>query len=61
LALYWHIGETTMRFGRVRSASLIGENKALGIGRSHVVGGEKLKRELRTFQWQGLWISGWRH
>ena len=30
-ALYWHIGETTMRFGSVRSASFIGENKALGI------------------------------
>src|SRR5579862_3839088 len=30
-ALYWHIGATTMRFGKVRSASLIGENKALGI------------------------------
>ena len=29
-ALYWHIGDTTTRFGRVRSASLIGENKALG-------------------------------
>src|ERR1700681_2341364 len=31
LALYWHIGETTMRFGTVRPASFIGENKALGI------------------------------
>jgi hypothetical protein len=31
LALYWHIGETTIRFGIVRSASLIGENSALGI------------------------------
>jgi hypothetical protein len=31
LALYWHIGETTIRFGSVRSASFIGENRALGI------------------------------
>src|SRR5580704_10586018 len=30
-AEYWHIGATTMRFGSVRSASLIGENKALDI------------------------------
>jgi hypothetical protein len=30
-ALYWHIGETTIRFARVRSASFMGENKALGI------------------------------
>jgi hypothetical protein len=32
LALYWHIGATTMRFGTVRSASFMGENKALGMG-----------------------------
>jgi hypothetical protein len=31
LALYWHIGDTTIRFGTVRSASFMGENKALGI------------------------------
>src|ERR1700691_4631691 len=30
-ALYWHIGDTTMRFESVRSASFMGENKALGI------------------------------
>src|SRR5690349_14880590 len=36
LALYWHIGDTTMRFASVRSASLIGENRALGIG-LHIV------------------------
>src|ERR1043166_194631 len=29
LALYWHIGETTMRLGSSRSASLMGENRAL--------------------------------
>src|SRR5208282_730840 len=29
LALYWHIGETTMRFARLRSASCKGENRAL--------------------------------
>src|SRR5215468_2046832 len=33
LALYWHIGDTTMRFESVSSASLIGENSALGMGR----------------------------
>jgi hypothetical protein len=32
LALYWHIGDTTMRFDSESSASLIGENSALGIG-----------------------------
>src|SRR5215470_10754403 len=29
LALYWHIGETTMRFASSRSASLIGEKRAV--------------------------------
>src|SRR5262245_65959997 len=29
LALYWHIGDTTMRLESVRSASLIGEKSAL--------------------------------
>ena len=29
LALYWHIGETTMRLARLRSASRNGENRAL--------------------------------
>src|SRR5215470_6328168 len=28
-ALYWHMGETTMRFASSRSASLMGENRAL--------------------------------
>src|ERR1700680_4869061 len=28
--LYWHMGDTTMRFGRVRSRRLMGENRALG-------------------------------
>jgi hypothetical protein len=32
LALYWHMGETTMRFGNSRSASRVGVNRALGIG-----------------------------
>ncbi len=31
LALYWHIGDTAMRFDSSRSPSLIGENKALDI------------------------------
>ena len=29
LALYWHIGDTTMRFAKFRSASRSGENKTL--------------------------------
>src|SRR4051794_16627499 len=29
LALYWHMGDTTMRLASVRSASLIGEKSAL--------------------------------
>ena len=29
LALYWHIGETAMRLASWRSASFIGENRAL--------------------------------
>jgi len=28
-ALYWHIGETTMRFASSRSASRMGENRGL--------------------------------
>ena len=35
-ALYWHIGATTMRLDSSRSASRIGENKALVMGDSHV-------------------------
>src|SRR5262249_26562671 len=34
-ALYWHMGETTMRFASSRSASLMGENRALVM--SHVI------------------------
>ncbi|MGB6937449.1 MAG: hypothetical protein WBE14_12310 [Xanthobacteraceae bacterium] len=37
---YWHIGATTMRFGKVRSASFIGENKALDIVVSYRPGGK---------------------
>jgi hypothetical protein len=47
LALYWHIGDTTMRFGTVRSASFIGENNALGIGRHMRLEGSKFKRARR--------------
>src|SRR5215510_8970236 len=32
--LYWHIGETTTRFGRVRPRMVIGENRTLAIGRT---------------------------
>src|ERR1700745_1634017 len=67
LALYWHIGDTTIRFESVRSASLIGENSALGIG-LHTVGGNGFKRTfkrvmalLRSYVFeQGTWISAWR-
>src|SRR5262244_1415798 len=31
-ALYWHIGETTMRLGRVMSRKLSGVKRGLGIG-----------------------------
>src|ERR1043166_2055894 len=34
-ALYWHMGETTMRLWRSRSASLIGENRVLVMGRGN--------------------------
>src|SRR5581483_6366628 len=30
--LYWHIGETTTRFGRVKPRIVIGENRTLAIG-----------------------------
>src|SRR6476619_2380321 len=30
--LYWHIGDTTTRFGSVRPRMVIGENRALAIG-----------------------------
>ncbi len=48
-ALYWHIGDTTMRFGSVRSASFIGENNALGIGRHMRLEERKFKRPWRRF------------
>src|SRR3954469_13587618 len=31
-ALYWHMGETTIRLAKVRPASSIGENSLLGMG-----------------------------
>src|SRR3954453_231967 len=31
-ALYWHMGETTMRLAKVRPASSIGEKRLLGMG-----------------------------
>src|SRR5262249_28349849 len=34
LELYWHIGETTIRFGRVKPRMVIGENRTLAIGRN---------------------------
>src|SRR5271155_3374511 len=46
-ALYWHIGATTIRFGRVNPASFMGENRALGID-THIKfeGGENPEREV---------------
>src|SRR5262245_3136688 len=38
-ALYWHIGETTIRFASSRSASRIGENKALVMSHASILRG----------------------
>src|SRR5271154_4962527 len=48
-ALYWHIGATTTRFGRVNPASFMGENRALGID-DHIKfeGGENPERKAPT-------------
>ena len=46
-ALYWHMGETTIRFASSRSASRIGENRALGMSHGIMlqgVGGERQHR-----------------
>src|SRR5664279_4753159 len=40
LELYWHIGETTTRFGSVRPRRVIGENRTLAIGRIPFVYGD---------------------
>src|SRR5882762_7577155 len=37
LALYWHMGDTTMRLASVRSASRIGEKSALMLGDCPVI------------------------
>jgi hypothetical protein len=31
--LYWHIGDTTMRFGNVRPRMVMGENRTLAIAK----------------------------
>ncbi len=31
-ALYWHMGETTIRLAKVRPARSMGENRLLGMG-----------------------------
>src|SRR5215471_16619087 len=41
-ALYWHIGDTTMRLSTSRPANASGENKALVMGARSVVGCEAL-------------------
>ena len=53
LALYWHIGETTIRFDTVNSASFIGENRALGID-AHMVFEERMEFEKR---WDGVGLG----
>src|SRR6202142_199797 len=40
LELYWHIGETTTRFGSVRPRRVIGENRTLAIFRFSFRGAE---------------------
>src|ERR1039457_802271 len=40
LELYWHIGDTTTRFGSVRPRSVIGENRTLAIFRFSFRGAE---------------------
>src|SRR5664280_2475578 len=40
LELYWHIGETTTRFGSVRPRSVMGENRTLAIFRFSFRGAE---------------------
>src|ERR1700730_8808462 len=48
-ALYWHIGETTTRFASSRSASRIGENRALVM--SHAwIGGRETVRSGRPYR-----------
>src|SRR6185369_2876670 len=41
LELYWHIGDTTTRFGNVRPRMVRGEKRALAIGRISFWCGEK--------------------
>jgi len=36
LELYWHIGDTTTRFGRVSPRNVMGENRTLAIFQSFV-------------------------
>jgi len=61
-ALYWHIGETTIRFARLRSASFMGENKALVIDRHmQLEGGTQFERADRALnEFCVLWIARWR-
>jgi hypothetical protein len=40
LELYWHIGDTTTRFGKVRPRRVIGENRTLAIFRFSFRGAE---------------------
>src|SRR5712691_2069498 len=46
--LYWHMGETTMRLSSSRSASRIGENKALVMGFREEVGWEDNREGVRN-------------
>src|SRR5262249_26510675 len=44
-ALYWHMGETTTRFASSRSASLMGENRALVMSHAWIGGKDEGKAE----------------
>jgi hypothetical protein len=50
LALYWHMGETAMRLARSRSASFIGENRAL-VMIDHMLAGSSQKNWTKTPRW----------
>src|SRR5471032_1870679 len=47
--LYWHIGETTTRFGRVRPRMVIGENRMLAMGEISFV---KIRLSCGTCAWR---------
>src|SRR6476660_8669486 len=51
LELYWHIGDTTTLFGRVRPQKVMGENRTLAIGKTSFQCGElKLRHDKRAWR-----------